>query len=168
LPSLVLVAVALAAVALALFVARHPLLFQFRIKLFVALFDTLVLIALAALGIALFHAIALFLPVAIALAALAIALCLRPSSPSRAHHRCRPHHRPCRRRLPSSPLLAFIAASIAVAAVTLPLSVTRHPRRRRHRPRCCRPSPSSPSHLPPLPSPSSSPATHVAQTFYSN
>ncbi len=59
---------------------------------------------------------------------------------------------------PSSPSLAFIAAFIAVAAVTLPLSVTRHPRRRLHHPRCCRchrprcrPSPSSLSPLSSLP-----------------
>ena len=111
-----------------------------------------------------------------------------PSSPSpsfcRRDRSCRPRHRPLPSTLVtvahpppllpspslSSPSLVFIAASIDVAAVTLPLSITRHPRRRRHCPRCRRPSPSSPLHLPllpllPSPSPSSSPATHVAVTI---
>jgi hypothetical protein len=126
-------------------------------------------------------------------------LCLPPRSFCRRDRSCRPCHRPLPSTLvtvarqpplspspsPSLPSLAFIAASIAAAAVTLPLSVTRHPRRLRHRPRCrlrhrprcrlrhrprCRrchrprrrPLPSSPLPLPPSPLPSSSPATHVA------
>jgi hypothetical protein len=74
--------------------------------------------------------------VVIALAALAIALFLRPSLPSLAHHRCRPRHRPRRRCSPSSPpqlllppslspspspatLVAFAIAHVVAVAIAL-------------------------------------------------
>ena len=114
-----------------------------------------------------------------ALVPLAIARCLRPSSPSLAHHRCRPRHRPRRYRSPTLPPPLLLPpslspspspATLVAVAIAHVVAVPRPRRRRtchrrpcRHRPRPLRrppltsPSP-SPSPLPLPHSPSSSPS----------